>query len=225
MTRVRFAVFTSLALLGLGFASSPAQAATELYLQFDPAVHGSSKEATHASWITVDSYTFGDGSAPAMGASMAATDKGGKAAVGSDKGGLPTKGGAGDGLGEKGGAGDKGGRPMKVTFVTSDMAVLAELKAAVARGMHFKTAILEVRKPGKGSSDYAKITMTDVLVSSMAVRPTSLMSKASGPGAATFALTFVKESEEYSKADATGSRSAPQTTAPAGWDLAAQKAE
>jgi type VI protein secretion system component Hcp len=246
MIRARLFAFTLPALMAVGLAASSAQAATELYLQFDPVLHGASKEPAHSAWITVDAYAFGDGSAPVA---SGAGDKGGglptKGGAGEgvggagDKGGLPTKGGAGadkggagdkgglptkgasEGMGEKGGAGDKGGLPTKITVVTSDASVLAELRAAVARGTHFKNAVLEVKKPGKGSTEYLKITMTEVLVTSMQLRPGGLQTKS---GAASFMLTFVKETAEYSKADAGGGRS-PTQPMPTGWDLTTQKAD
>jgi type VI protein secretion system component Hcp len=205
MIRVRFFIFTLLALFGLCLSASEARAGTELYLQFDPALHGSSKEGTHAAWIVVDSYTFGDGSQGV--ATGAATGTG---ASGDKAGGLADKTAVGS-------AADKAGRPTKITFSTSDATVMTELKAAGVRGAHFKTAILDVKKAGKPSSDYAKITLTDVLVSSVTVRP-GLQTKA---GASTFTLTFVKEALEYSQADANGSRTAaPATTS---WDVASGK--
>jgi type VI secretion system secreted protein Hcp len=105
--------------------------------------------------------------------------------------------------------------------VTSDASVQAELRTAVARGTHFKNAVLEVKKPGKGSTEYLKITMTEVLVSSMSLRPGALPTKA---GASTFMLTFAKETAEYSKGDAGGSRG-PTQTVPATWDVTTAKAE
>ena len=234
MNRVRFFVFTLPALLGLGLATTSAQAATELYLQFDPVLHGSAKESTHPSWIVVDSYTLGsDAPAPtargAMGAGQAMGSAGkdvkgasSEKGAATDKGGLPTKGAAGEGLGEKGGAGDKAGKPTKMTFVTSDLTVLAELRAAVARGVHFKTATLEVKKPTKASAgEYVKITMTDAMISSVSIQGAATKDK---PSAATFTLTFVKEAAEYSKADAGGTRTAAQPMPPT-WDITSAKTE
>jgi type VI protein secretion system component Hcp len=240
MNHVRFFVFTLPALLGLGLATTSAQAATELYLQFDPALHGSAKESTHPSWILVDSYTLGDAAGPtgAMGAGQASGagqamgttgkdvkgDKGASSEKGSatDKGGLPTKGAAGEGLGEKGGAGDKAGKPTKMTFVTSDLTVLAELRADIAKAVHFKTAILDVRKTTKGSAgDYVKITMTDAMISSTAIQGAAMKGK---PNAVSFTLTFVKEVAEYSQGNASGGRTAGQAV-PAGWDVTTAKAE
>ena len=236
MIRARVFAFTLPALMAVGLAASSAQAATELYLQFDPVLHGASKEPAHNAWITVDAYAFGDGSAagglPTKGAAgegvAGAGEKGGLPTKGGagvdkggagDKGGLPTKG-VSEGMGEKGGAGDRG-LPTKITVVTSDASVLAELRAAVAKGTHFKNAVLEVKKPGKGSTEYLKITMTEVFVSSMSLRPGGLPTKA---GASSFMLTFVKETAEYSKGDAGGARG-PAQPVPATWDVTTAKSE
>ena len=190
MVRVRPYVLTLLALLGVSLAPRSAQAATELYLQFDPVLHGSGKESTHPTWIVVDSYALAaEGQAPTAAAT---------------------------------GAAERGTRPSKITFSTSDLSVMPELRAAVAKGTHFKMAVLDVKKTGKApSGEYLKITMADVMVSSAAVRAGAMQTKAN---AVTFTLVFEKEPMEYSTADGSGSRSAPQPP-PATWNIATAKAE
>ena len=88
MIRARVFAFTLPALMAVGLAASSAQAATELYLQFDSVLHGASKDRRTAASITVDSYAFGDGSGGRERRRRA-----------------PTKGAAGEGVA---GAGEKG---------------------------------------------------------------------------------------------------------------------
>jgi type VI protein secretion system component Hcp len=190
MIRVRPYVFTLLALLGVSLAPRSAQAATELFLQFDPVLHGSGKETTHPKWIVVDSYEV---AADARAPMAAAT-----------------------------GAAERGTRPSKITFSTSDLSVMPELREAVAKGTHYKMAVLDVKKTGKApSGEYLKITMADVIVTSAGVRAGATQAKANG---ATFTLVFEKEQVEYSTADGSGNRSAPQAP-PATWNVATAKAE
>ena len=190
MVRVRSYVLMLLTLLGGSLAPRSAHAATELFLQFDPVLHGSARESTHPTWIVVDSYAIAiERPAAAAGAI---------------------------------GAGEKGARPSKITFSTSDLSVVPELRAAVAKGTHFKMAVLDVKKTGKApSGEFLKITMADVMVTSAAVRTGAMQTKAN---AVTFTLVFEKEQMEYSTADGSGSRSAPQAP-PATWDIATAKAE
>jgi type VI protein secretion system component Hcp len=105
--------------------------------------------------------------------------------------------------------------PPSLTFVTSDAVAIPKLREAVAKGTHFKMAVLDVKKTGTGSSNqFLKITMADVIVSSAADKR-GLPTK---PDSMAFTLAFVKETIEYSTADGTGTRSAPQTP-PANWDV------
>ncbi len=197
MVRVRLFLFTILTLLGVGLASRSALAATSLYVQFDPDVKGASTETLHASWILVDSYSTGAGVAGRVTA-----------------GGLPAT--------ASGAAASRNATPPSITFVTSDTVAIPKLREAVARGTHFKMAVLEVKKVGgqASSTQYLKFTMSDVIVTSAAVKAAG----STKPNSSTFTLVFTKQTIEYSTADGTGTRSAAQTP-PASWDIKTAQVE
>lgn len=74
------------------------------------------------------------------------------------------------------------------------------LMKACATGQHIPTATLTVRKAGKGKQEYLVVTMTDVIVTSVASSGV-----ADGPTAESVALRFAKVDLEYKPQKADGS--------------------
>jgi type VI secretion system secreted protein Hcp len=88
-----------------------------------------------------------------------------------------------------------------------------ELLLAVCNGKHFGEALLTVRKAGENPVEYIKITMTDVLI-------TSLSTGGSGGEdrlTENCSLNFAKVKVEYTPQDATGKGGA---AIPMTWDIA-----
>jgi len=89
-----------------------------------------------------------------------------------------------------------------------------ELMLATCNGKHFPDALLTVRKAGETPVEYIKITMTDVMI-------TSLSSGGSGGEdrlTENCTLNFAKFKYEYTPQDAAGKGMA---AVPMGWDIAA----
>lgn len=93
----------------------------------------------------------------------------------------------------------------------------AKLFQACATGEHIKKAVLYVRKAGGSQTEYLKITLSDVLVSSY---KTGSQAPAGEGETESVSLNFAKVSIEYRPTNPDGSAGAPVK---AGWDVKANK--
>jgi type VI secretion system secreted protein Hcp len=115
-----------------------------------------------------------------------------------------------------------GGGAGKVKF--HDISVKKQVDSAspslfqhCATGEHIKKAVLYVRKAGGSQTEYLKITLTDVLVSSYNVG--SQAPKGAGE-TESITLNFAKIQQTYTPTNANGTPGAAQV---AGWDVKANK--
>ena len=91
------------------------------------------------------------------------------------------------------------------------------LLLACCNGEHYKEAVLVVRKAGKDPIEYVKITMTNVLISSIQTGGTKDQAERLTEQVS---LNFSQIKFEYTPQNADGSAGATKT---AGWDIAANK--
>jgi len=91
--------------------------------------------------------------------------------------------------------------------------VSPNLMLACANGKHFSEALLTVRKAGEKPLEYLKITMTDLIVTSVTTGGSSGESQLTE----NVSLNFAKFKVEYTPQKKDGSGDAPVTV---GWDIA-----
>lgn len=104
-----------------------------------------------------------------------------------------------------------------ITFTSRLGAASPQLFLSCATGQHIKKAILTVRKAGGDQQEYYKVTLEDVLVSSL---QQSAADDESGEPTDTFSLDFARIELEYTPQREDGSTDAPVK---AGYDLKANK--